>query len=233
MATLKMYDLAGKNREVRYSPYCWRIRMAVAHKGLELETIAWDPSQSEALAFSGQAQVPVLVDGESVVHDSWQIAEYLDRTYPDRPALFDGEQGRALTRFHKVWTESMLHPALFALSAGDIVDTFAEAARDGFRQRIQARRGLTPEEIAALPIEPKREGLEKAIAPLAATLNDQPYLAGQEPAFADYIVFGAFQWIWCCSEIPVVPNDGPVHDWWTQLQGRFDGLAAKAIRRVG
>ncbi len=30
-------------------------------------------------------QVPVLVDGDQVVHDSWQIAEYLDKTYTDKP----------------------------------------------------------------------------------------------------------------------------------------------------
>jgi glutathione S-transferase len=36
---LILYDLAGADAERRFSPYCWRIRLAVAHKGMEVETI--------------------------------------------------------------------------------------------------------------------------------------------------------------------------------------------------
>ena len=34
-----MHDLAGADPAVRFSPYCWRVRMALAHKGLDVETI--------------------------------------------------------------------------------------------------------------------------------------------------------------------------------------------------
>ena len=39
--TIRMYDLAGANPAVRFSPYCWRARRALAHKGLDVETNAW------------------------------------------------------------------------------------------------------------------------------------------------------------------------------------------------
>jgi glutathione S-transferase len=39
--TIKMYDLAGAEPERRFSPFCWRTKMALAHKGLEVETIPW------------------------------------------------------------------------------------------------------------------------------------------------------------------------------------------------
>jgi len=38
--------------------------------------------------------VPVLVDDDTVVHDSWSIAEYLDKTYGDKPSLFGDAKGR-------------------------------------------------------------------------------------------------------------------------------------------
>src|SRR3954454_21188789 len=94
-----MYDLAGADPALRFSPYCWRTKMALAHKGLAVETIPWRFTEKEALAFSGQARVPVIRDGETVVFDSWVIAEYLERTYPDRPSLFGGDMGRAHARF--------------------------------------------------------------------------------------------------------------------------------------
>jgi hypothetical protein len=30
---IKLYDLAGAELDQRFSPYCWRTRMALAHKG--------------------------------------------------------------------------------------------------------------------------------------------------------------------------------------------------------
>ncbi len=41
------------------------------------------------------AQVPIIQDGDNVVNDSFAIAQYLERTYPDRPSLFGGPGGAA------------------------------------------------------------------------------------------------------------------------------------------
>ena len=39
--TLRLYDLAEAQPERRFSPYCWRIRLALTHKNLPVETIPW------------------------------------------------------------------------------------------------------------------------------------------------------------------------------------------------
>jgi glutathione S-transferase len=36
-----LYDLAGADPDLRFSPFCWRTRFALAHKGLPVETIPW------------------------------------------------------------------------------------------------------------------------------------------------------------------------------------------------
>ena len=36
--------------------------------------------------------------------------------------------------------------------------------------------------------------LIEACAPLERTLSEQPFLAGQAPAYVDYVVFSVFQW---------------------------------------
>ena len=38
---IRMYDFAGEETARRFSPFCWRSRMALAHKGLSVETIPW------------------------------------------------------------------------------------------------------------------------------------------------------------------------------------------------
>ncbi|HEY0421328.1 MAG TPA: glutathione S-transferase N-terminal domain-containing protein, partial [Acetobacteraceae bacterium] len=102
--SLTLYDLAGADPALRFSPYCWRTRFALAHKGLEAETRPWRFTETAALAFSGQGRVPVLVDGERTVADSWAIAAYLDEAYPDRPRLFAGAPPAA--RFINAWADA-------------------------------------------------------------------------------------------------------------------------------
>ena len=97
---LQMYELSGRDERLRFSPYCWRVRYALAHKGLECDFIPWRFTQKEAIAFSGQGKVPVLVDGETTVTDSYEIFRYLDREYPDKPLL--GDDGRVPGAFHDV-----------------------------------------------------------------------------------------------------------------------------------
>jgi Glutathione S-transferase, N-terminal domain len=52
--TLRLYYLAGAEPERRFSPYCWRIRLALAHKNLPVETIPWRFTEKAEIAASGQ-----------------------------------------------------------------------------------------------------------------------------------------------------------------------------------
>ena len=63
---MQLYDLAGAESERRFSPYCWRIKLALMHKGLPFDTIPWRFTEKNAIAFSGQGCVPVLIDGDQV-----------------------------------------------------------------------------------------------------------------------------------------------------------------------
>ena len=48
--TIQFYDLAGTDENLRFSPFCWRVRMALAHKGLPYEPIPWRYSEKAKLA---------------------------------------------------------------------------------------------------------------------------------------------------------------------------------------
>jgi glutathione S-transferase len=117
--TLTLYELTGKD-DRRFSPYCWRIRMALAHKGLEADFVPVRFTDKEIIAFSGQGKVPVLVDGDTTVVESFDIACYLDDNYADRPALFGNEIARGEARMINHWTNSVVHAALQPLVIDDI-----------------------------------------------------------------------------------------------------------------
>ena len=226
---IKLYDLAGAEDDHRFSPYCWRIKMALAHKGLAFETSPWRFTEKDAIAASGQGAVPVIEDGERCLHDSWQIATYLDEAYPDAPALFPSEEAKATTLFIRFWTERVLHPLLMRLILTDVHGGLHEKDKDYFRTTREKALGATLEAIVEGQ-ETHLANLGKGLAPLRATLESQPFLGGTAPIFADYIVFGGFQWAWCSSLVEVLPDGDSVRAWRQRLQDLNDGLAAKAKR---
>ena len=63
-----------------------RVALALAHKGLEVESIeiTYD-DRSPVIEVSGQGLVPVLVDGDEVIHDSKRILQYLAWRYEKEP----------------------------------------------------------------------------------------------------------------------------------------------------
>jgi len=112
---ITLFDLAGADPDLRFSPYCWRTRLALAHKELPAETVPWRFTEKARLAFSGGEKVPVIVDGGRAVADSWAIAEYLEDTYCDRPSLFGGVAGRAHAKFINAWADRVMNPAMARL----------------------------------------------------------------------------------------------------------------------
>jgi len=223
---LKLWDLAAAEDDRRFSPYCWRIKMALAHKGLEAETIPWRFTDTEAIAFSGQDKVPVLVDGEKVVYDSWAIAQYLEKKVPAQP-LFEGAQARSLAFVLKTWVESTLHGPILRTVILDLFNALHEKDREYFRESREKRFGKPLEEVGADPKKAAAD-LRTALLPVRQQLVQEPYVCGQHPGFADYILFGAFQWARAVSPQRLLEPDDPVYAWRERLLDLHGGLARNA-----
>ena len=222
-----LYDLAGADPALRFSPYCWRARLALAHKGLAVETVPWRFTEKERLAFSGQGRVPVIVDGARVVADSWSIAVYLEESYPDRPSLFGGEAGRAHARFINAWADATLLPATARMVVRDILDVLAPPDRDYFRSSRERAFGMTLEAM----VEGRAERLEAwraVLAPVRLVLRAQNFLGGTQPSYADHILFGSLQWPRCVSSFALLAEDDPVAGWFDRVGGLYGGLGAAA-----
>jgi glutathione S-transferase len=228
-APIVLYDLAGADDAVRTSPFCWRIRMALAHNGLACEAVPWRLVEKDRIVGAGSVTVPVIVDGGRVVADSWRIAEYLDRTYPERP-LFDSPQSLAYARWIHYWTERVLHPLIVPLILQDVLDGLHPMDVEYFVR--------TREQAYGQPIRTLCDRSVDAYARFAAALSfvrrvlrESPFVAGDAPAYADYILFGAFQWARCCSPVPLEREAGEaIAGWLVRMLDLFDGLARNAAR---
>lgn len=221
-----LYDLAAADDRIRFSPYCWRIRMALAHKGLACETVPWRFTDKAAIAFAGTERVPVLVDGDAVVADSMAIADHLDATYPERP-LFGDARGRAHAMFVRHWAETTLFPQITRQIVGELVHQLHERDRAYFRATREARLGCRLEDFSA-DRQAHLPALHGALQPLRALLPRQAFIGGEDPSFADYIVFAALQWARCGVGRTLVDEGDPVRDWFDRLLRLYDGLGADA-----
>ena len=220
-----MYDLAGADKNRRFSPYCWRIRMALAHKRLNVECMPWHFTEKDKIKFSGQERVPVLIDGSNTISDSWEIAKYLENAYPDSPSL-KLDNGEVL--FIKFWSETVLHPELLQLLVLDIHDNLSLEDQYYFRESREKMLGKTLEEVVANRQE-RLPRIQKLLTPLRSTLSKQEYLSGETPGFSDYIVFGAFQWARCVSGFSILNADDIVFKWRDKMLNIYEGLALSAV----
>ena len=228
---IQLYELKGAGG-CRFSPYCWRTRMALAHKGLEADLIPVRFSDKDLIAFSGQSRVPVLVDGKTTLSDSWTIAGYLEDTYADRPSLFGGAGGRAVSLVLNAWMDKVQGPLIAQMIVLDIFNGIEEVDQKYFRTTREQRFGNSLEDIQAgraERIEDFRAGLEF----LRDVLGKQPFLSGEAPAYADYIVFSGFQWARSISRFELLDAGDILHQWRQRILDLFDGLAAKAATVSG
>jgi glutathione S-transferase len=224
---IALHDLAGADPALRFSPYCWRTKMALAHKGLVVETIPWRFTEREALAFSGQGRVPVIRDGDTVVSDSWSIAEYLDDHYPDRPSLFGGSAGRAHARFVNAWADGVMLGGIARLIVRDLLDVVDAKDRAYFRASREARFGVTLEAVQQ-GRETRVADFRASLLPVRLVLARQSWLGGDAPSYADYIVFGTLQWPRCASRFELLAADDTIAAWRERMLDLFDGLGRKA-----
>jgi glutathione S-transferase len=227
--TLQLFDLTCANQRIFFSPYCWRTRMALAHKGLQFESLPWHFVEKDRIAPSGGGRVPVLVENGRQIADSWTIARHLDETYPDTPPLMADAAARSRARFIETWCALSLFARLIPLAVPAVFEIIAEKDKAYFRESREARFGCRIEEIST-DFEAERDALHKALKPAADALGEAPYLAGDAPDYADYVLFGTLMWPYAISKGDVIDMADPVGMWFARLLDAHDGFARKAAR---
>jgi len=222
--SLKLFELVGTDAARPFSPYCWRTRMALAHKELSAVSIPWCFTEKAVIAPHNTEKVPILIVRETAVVDSWAIANYLEDSYPNRPSLFGGAGGRALARMLNWWGDVAVIGGMFPLIIADIPQHLKPVDATWFHQKFEARFGKPLVEVVA-GRNKSVVNFRKSLDPLRLTLETQAYLGGDTPNYADYIVFGGFQWARVVSPFKLLAQNDPVYTWRERLLDAFDGMA--------
>ncbi len=125
-------------------PFAQKVRIVLAEKELEYETVFIDLRQGEQrtadfLKLNPYGRVPVLIDEEVVVYDSTMINEYLEDEYPHPSLMPEDSAGKARVRTLEDFCDNSFLP-----SAGFVQAELAKPEEDQDEARLQRyRKGLT------------------------------------------------------------------------------------------
>jgi glutathione S-transferase len=213
--TIRLYDLCGAD-DLRFSPYCARAKMALALKGLSYETVPVAFTEIAGILGGGFKTVPVIVDGDRTVADSFAIAEHLEATRPERPIFAPGPGGRAAARFVE-GAMIPVHLQAMPLVALTIHDRLRPQDQAYFRQSREARLGRSLEDAFA-DHETRLKDYRKALQPLRHVLAHAPFLGGEEPMFVDAIAYGSLHWLHAVSDLDWFADDASLSGWFARCR---------------
>jgi glutathione S-transferase len=210
-----LFDLATRF-DSRPSPFCWRAKLALAHKRLPFEARATLYSEIRTLGNGSFKTLPVIEDSGVWCGGSFDIAIYLDSCRPDRPTLFPNDPRRAFAEFVESWVDSTLHPQIFPLVALKIWEQLPCSEQDYFRRTRERRLSVTLEEAYQLSAT-KAPAVRASLEPVRRALAHRPFLSGESPAYVDYIVYGALKWYQVSSGSPLADADDPIAPWFDRI----------------
>lgn len=221
---ITLYDLAF-DRDLRPSPFCWRAKLALKHKGLTWRDEPCGFIEKQKVAFAQSQTYPVIHDGTKVVKDSWAIAQHLEAAYPDKPLMPD----KAHARFVNGWADSAVNSTIFPIVVADLVDRVRPQDREYIVESRGKRLGTT--DFASFQSTAREKGVatfRAALEPARRALNGQPFLSGEAPAYPDYILLGSLMWPRTISPLQLLEQDDPVYVWRERMLDLFDGFARRA-----
>jgi glutathione S-transferase len=221
---VRLYELALEDGRSA-SPFVWRIRYALAHKGIPFETVYLGFTEIPAVCGGKFKTVPILEHADTTLAESWDIAEYLDRAFPQHPLLFNTPAEHSLVRFMDSWFMNEVLRKMFRLYVKDVHDAARPEDRPYFREsREKNMKGKTLESFTAdratyLP------AIRASLTPLRIHLQKFPFLGGGAPNFADYIALGGFYWAASAGTLPLLERDDSLRDWLDRGFNLYGGIA--------
>lgn len=205
MAALRLYDLAA-------SPNNIKVRIALAHKGLEYERVPVDPmDRRTVLEISGQPLTPVLTHGPTVMFESSAILRYLEANVAREPRLFAAE--REDIKAIEAWEQRSRGE--FAAPVGLVFNLFFAGRPDP--GRVEEANDL---------FEDRAEDLEQA-------LEGRTFLVAERLSAADCAI-APLMWYGCLSAADAERLGGPIPAFFREhlrLPERFERTHAY-VRRV-
>jgi len=210
-SALRLYEVVNQDG-ASVSPFVWRTKFALAKKELAYESVAVGYLDIPNIGSGTLKTVLILQSNDTFIGDSWIIAEWLDRTYPDHPAIFQSRSDIAMIRFFDKWFSTAVSLLMLRAYVGELHDTLRLEDRGYFKTTREQRLGETFEAMAS-KIADNIGAMRAALLPIRLILQEQPFIGGEEPNYADLIGFAALISAGSVSRSTLLEEDDPMLPW--------------------
>jgi len=209
--TFHLYDMCN-SAGVSASPYGFRIHGALHLLSLAYETELLSLSQVARRFSRSHKTVPVLVDGDREIGDSWAIANHLAVNHDPGNLLFGGAGGYPLACFITRWVDASIMGAVNRIIVKDIHDSIHQADQAEYRDRQETRYGQSLEELHLTGGDSLLD-FQISLYPARQAIKEYSYLGGDSPTFADITLHSVFRWSGVTSEIELLRSDDRLRSW--------------------
>ncbi len=187
------------------SQFSEKVRLILDYKGLEYKKIEVTPGvgQIDLFKLSGQRQVPVLKDGDTIVADSTEIALYLEDKYPERPIIPTDSLAKGQSLLIEEWADESIalkgrkvffgalnqyqnfRTSILPKDTPDIIKTIVGGIPPEFMNILGVGVGFGGEAV-----KEAEKALKQDLEALCLILENRPYLVEDQPTIADLTVAG-------------------------------------------
>lgn len=183
------------------SPFCQKVAKALSHKGLSFSVVNYNGIRAIAVGrLASTGKLPVLdIDGKRI-HDSTEIAVYLDSAFPDQPALFPSDPAvKAQVELWEDWSDEVMYwfEVYYRVKDEEALNLALDHAmlgrspierpilKAGFKMALT--RGLHHQGIGRLPVEQVDKLFRQHLDRIDQTLhsNATGWLVGPNKSIAD------------------------------------------------
>lgn len=206
------------------SPFVWATKYALAHKGFEIELIPGGFTGIPERTGGQSERLPAIVDDGQWVLDSWLIAEYLDRQYPDRPTLIGDPSVKVCGQMLEQW--------LWQTAIGPWMTCYLKAYRDRALPEDHAYVTETRErmfggqklEDIIIGREDRLPQIPPKLELMRNTLREHAWFGGETPNYVDFRMLAVFLFLAAVADTPALPDDDPLRDWVERGFDLYGGL---------
>ena len=183
--------------QFRHSPYCLKVRMALAAKKLEYRTVEITPAigQIDIFQKTGQKKLPVLFDNDVAIYDSSSIIRYLEKIQSEQKLIPDDPKEASQAQIFENWADTTLAKSIKIVFLEEIVKNpilisylLTKEMSDSMQKILLNFPLKIASQISGLINQSEKESLKLNLENLTNLIEKENFLIGKKLSIADISV---------------------------------------------
>jgi len=183
--------------QFKHSPYCLKVRMALAAKKLEYQTLEITPAigQIDIFQKTGQRKLPVLFDNEKTIYNSSSIIRHLEKIQLEPKLIPNDLKQSTQAQIIENWADTTLAKSIKIVFLEEVIknpNLIASLMSDKISDSMQKVLFKIPTSIAGkisgLINQEEKESLKSNLEDLSNLIEKEDFLVGEELSIADISV---------------------------------------------